>query len=131
MLEERDLEYIIECLKSGGKIPEEYKSILFPTQNKEYELNYAGKTRKEDVLAETDEIVKVPFQLERTIGEVEDDAWRNLLIFGDNLQVLKSLYYDKDPMIAGKVKGKVKLIYIDPPFSLKQEFKTIKVRKHM
>lgn len=129
MLEERDIEYVIECLKNGDRIPEEYKSILFPTQNKEYELNYAGKMRKEDVLAETDEVVKVPFQLERTIGDVEDDEWRNLLIFGDNLQVLKSLYYDKDPMIAGKVKGKVKLIYIDPPFSLKQEFKTNKGQK--
>ena len=39
------------------------------------------------------------------------------LIFGDNLQVMKSLLDDPD------VKGRVKLIYIDPPFATKQEFR--------
>lgn len=27
------------------------------------------------------------------------EDWKNLLIFGDNLQVLKTIYYDKDPII--------------------------------
>lgn len=120
---------IIECLENGEAIPEEYKALLFPIKNKEYELNYFGKMRKEDVLSETDEVSSVPFQLERTVGEVSDGDWRNLLVFGDNLQILKSFYYNQDPLIAGKVKGKVKLIYIDPPFSLKQEFKGKKGEK--
>ena len=59
-------------------IPEEYKALLFPINNKEYELNYFGKMRKEDILSDTDEVNSVPFQVERTIGEVLEDEWRTL-----------------------------------------------------
>lgn len=129
MIDEGIKAQIIDCIENGDAIPEEYKSLLFPINNREYELNYFGKMRKEDILSETDEVSSVPFQLERTVGEVKDGDWRNLLVFGDNLQILKSFYYNQDPLIAGKVKGKVKMIYIDPPFSLKQEFKGKKGEK--
>lgn len=42
----------------------------------------------------------------------------NKLIFGDNLQVLKLLSSDST------LKGKIKLIYIDPPFSTNQIFRS-------
>jgi 16S rRNA G966 N2-methylase RsmD len=45
-----------------------------------------------------------------------------MIIFGDNLQFLKTVYENKDEVIKGKVKGKVKLIYIDPPFATTDEF---------
>lgn len=132
MLNSKDVDFLIECLKKGIEIPGEYKYELFPTIQKEYELIYAGKIRKEDVLTDTDEIANVPLQIEKTLGENkngEEDDWKNLLIFGDNLQILKTLYYNKEPLIKDKVKGKIKLIYIDPPFSLKQEFKGGKGQK--
>lgn len=132
MLNSKDVDFLIECLKKGIAIPGEYKYELFPTIQKEYELIYAGKIRKEDVLTDTDEIANVPLQIEKTLGENkngEEDDWKNLLIFGDNLQILKTLYYNKEPLIKDKVKGKIKLIYIDPPFSLKQEFKGGKGQK--
>lgn len=126
MLNSYDIEYIIECLKTGQSIPAEYKHVLFPTIQKEYELVYAGKMRKEDVLSDTDEIVNVPLQIERTFnGEAHQtakDGWKNLLIFGDNLQILKTIYYDKDNLIKDKVKGKIKLVYIDPPFGTGDEY---------
>lgn len=43
-------------------------------------------------------------------------------MFGDNLQFLKTINENKDPIIKDKVKGKVKLIYIDPPFATQDEF---------
>ncbi len=55
--------------------------------------------------------------------------WHNLLVFGDNLQILKTFYKDGDSLIKGKVKGKVKLIYIDPPFATEQDFKGNKGQK--
>lgn len=88
MLDESVKAQIIACLENGEAIPEEYKTLLFPINNKEYELNYFGKMRKEDILSDTDEVNSIPFQLERTIGDVSGDEWRNLLIFGDNLQIL-------------------------------------------
>lgn len=93
-------------LKKRNRIPGEYKYELFPTIQREYELIYAGKVRKEDVLTDTDEIANVPLQIEKTLGENkngEEDDWKNLLIFGNNLQILKTLYYNKEPLIKDKV----------------------------
>ena len=52
------------------------------------------------------------------------DNWRNLLVFGDNLQFLKTIYKNEDPLIKDKIKNKVKLIYIDPPFATASDFST-------
>ncbi|MGI6768756.1 MAG: DNA methyltransferase [Bacilli bacterium] len=82
--------------------------------------------RKEDILSDTDEISNVPLQIKKTYNGDEHPSaledWKNLLIFGDNLQVLETIYYDKDPIIANKIKGKVKLVYIDPPFGTGDEY---------
>ena len=60
----------------------------------------------------------VPLQKVKVFGDVKDDEWHNMLIFGDNLQVLKTLLKMKEE---GKLKNAdgtkgVRLIYIDPPF---------------
>jgi DNA modification methylase len=44
-----------------------------------------------------------------------DDGWRNRLIWGDNAHVLASL--------ADELAGKVDLVYIDPPFDSRQDYK--------
>ena len=113
ILSEKERQRIIEILESGEDLPLDYKHILFPPEKKEYELVYAGKEREEDILADT---MAVPLQPIKTFDKNGDD-WTNKLIFGDNLQVMKSLLDDPN------VKGRVKLIYIDPPFATKQEFK--------
>lgn len=127
-LNKHDIEFLIDALKSGKEIPLEYKYVLFPTKQKEYELVYAGKMRKEDVLADTEEAKPVPLQIEKIFNgkkyPLYSKDWHNLLVFGDNLQVLKTFNENKDPLIKNKVKGKVKLIYIDPPFATEKEFQT-------
>lgn len=135
MINQYDVEYIIRCLKQGLPIPQEYMHELFPINHKEYELAYAGKMRIEDILSDTDEISNVPLQVERSFNTFDneilnhEEKWDNLLIFGDNLQILKTFFYNKDPLIANKVKGKVKLIYIDPPFATEQEFNSTQGQK--
>ncbi|HBI47797.1 MAG TPA: site-specific DNA-methyltransferase [Smithella sp.] len=112
-LNDRDRGKIIELLEKGEDLPLDYKHVLFPPEKKEYELVYTGKEREEDILADT---MAVPLQPIKTFGK-NGGNWSNKLIFGDNLQVMKSLLDDPE------VKGRVKLIYIDPPFATKQEFK--------
>jgi DNA modification methylase len=132
-LNKEDLEFIIDSLRKGKELPLEYKWVLFPTRQKEYELIYAGKTRREDVLADNEEAKAVPLQIDKIFNGKKypqfSPDWRNLLIFGDNLQILKTFYKDEDPLIKGKVKNRVKLIYIDPPFATAQEFKGSKGEK--
>ena len=61
-----------------------------------------------------------PAQLKEVHG-TETDGWRNKIYWGDNLQVMSHLLKE--------FRGKVDLIYIDPPFDSKIEYKkTIKVR---
>ena len=47
--------------------------------------------------------------------ETAEDGWQNMLIWGDNLHVLASL--------ADRYSGQVDLIYIDPPFDSRQDYK--------
>jgi len=115
-LSKGQIKKIEELLKEGKPLPEGYKNILFPESKKEYELVYSEKEREEDILAET---MRVPLQPVKTFcnNKKAKDGWTNKLIFGDNLQVLKELMYDPE------VKGKVRLVYIDPPFATRQEFR--------
>ena len=122
-----ELQNLIQNYFQEGKdLPEELKDVLFPATQKEYLLSYAGKMRKEDVLANLDGVSPCPLQIDKIFnGETHkafEDGWKNLLVFGDNLQLLKTIYENKDPLIKDKVKGKVKLIYIDPPFATEDEF---------
>jgi hypothetical protein len=112
---------LIRLLKQGEEISPEWARILFPPEKREYELVYHGKEREEDLLANT---LAVPLQPVRTFGR-NGNGWQNLLIFGDNLQVMKTLL---DWKKAGKLCNAdgtpgVRLVYIDPPFSSKQEFR--------
>jgi len=121
MTPEQRLE-IIRRLQAGEDLSSEWARFLFPPEKREYELVYHGKEREEDILADT---LAVPLQAIRTFGKNGGGEWHNMLIFGDNLQVMKSLL---DLKKAGKLCNAdgtpgVRLAYIDPPFATKQEFR--------
>lgn len=121
-LSEQEIERIVSLLKEGKPLPEDYKAILFDTK-KEYELIYADKKREEDILADT---MAVPLQKVKTFRNGEEgNGWTNMLIFGDNLQVLKTLLQMKQEGELKNADGTpgVRLVYIDPPFATRQEFR--------
>jgi site-specific DNA-methyltransferase (adenine-specific)/adenine-specific DNA-methyltransferase len=111
---------VIDRLERGEALPLEWKRELFPPEKREYELVYYGKEREEDILAET---MAVPLQAIRAFGGNGVD-WHNLLIFGDNLQAMKTLLKMKEQGQLVNADGSqgIKLVYIDPPFATKQEF---------
>ncbi|MDD3668775.1 MAG: site-specific DNA-methyltransferase [Alphaproteobacteria bacterium] len=62
-----------------------------------------------------------PAQLKETYGEADESGWLNKIFWGDNLQVMSHLLK--------KYRGKVDLVYIDPPFDSKADYKkTIELR---
>lgn len=111
---------IIRRLQKDEELSPEWARILFPPEKREYELVYHGKEREEDIIANT---LAVPLQKVRTFGKNGDD-WHNQLIFGDNLQVMKSLLQLKKLGALCNADGTsgIRFIYIDPPFATKREF---------
>jgi len=119
-LSKKDRDNLIKLLQDGkDDVAKERAMKVFELEEaesqKEYELKYKGKMREGDIIADT---LAAPLQEVRTFNSNNkfDDDWTNKLIFGDNLMALKYLYEDRN------IKGKVKLIYIDPPFATKQDF---------
>lgn len=141
-----------KCLNDGVEPPTELAKALFPSLYATFDfktlkdskiptIEYQGKRPEAAILNEASAFGGgSPLQLERsfdggkinkTMSQLElfkessaeyGENWRNLIVQGDNLQFLKTCYLNQDPIIKGKVKGKVKLIYIDPPFATKGDF---------
>jgi len=115
---------LIEILQSGAMPAPDWAPLLFPAQNfpaqkREAELTYAGKAREADILAEA---MTLPLQCTRRFGK-NGGGWHNMLIFGDNLQAMKSLLEMKKQGKLCNADGTpgIRLVYIDPPFSTRRE----------
>lgn len=147
-----DLLTLQKCLNDGLEPPTELAKALFPSLYATFDfktlkdskiptIEYQGKRPEAAILNEASAFGGgSPLQLERsfdggkinkTMSQLElfkessaeyGENWRNLIVQGDNLQFLKTCYLNQDPIIRDKVKGKVKLIYIDPPFATKGDF---------
>ena len=96
---------------SVSKARSGWASIAFPpsSENSQLQLTYAGKQDEAAIL----EIPPAsPIELWRGTDAI------NRLYYGDNLPVLAHLLTDSD------VRGKVRLIYIDPPFATNGVFQS-------
>lgn len=118
---------LTRLLGTGQPLPEQWRYRLFPSRHraqetgKEYRLVYDGKLKREEVLAQTP---AAPWQLVREFCEKRPhaDGWRNLLVWGDNLLALRELLSDQQGPNRYGTRGRIKLIYIDPPFATRQDF---------
>jgi len=141
-LTEAELTKLLEALNANVEPPSELAGKLFPSlmeklgQEGKFDfetlnrikiptIEYAGKRSEGVILASAVALGQsAPLQVVRSFGVPGEDGWRNLIIQGDNLQFLKTVYLNQDPLIRDKVKGKVKLVYIDPPFATKADFQS-------
>lgn len=90
--------------------------------NHDYKLVYSKKKSEQDILTGG-----ALAKLETVFSYGHPDllassGWTNMLIYGDNMPVLKSLLNNQN------VKGNVRLVYIDPPFATQQEFRSGETR---
>ena len=126
--EKRD---IVRLIESGKNIPEKYRFLLFEDSRK-VEIFWEDKS----LFVPTENI---PFQIIENIDEPRTEnfkniqssfefasgkkisGWTNKLIWGDNREIIASL--NKGPLRSEiEDQGGVKLIYIDPPFSVGQDY---------
>ena len=126
-LTQTEISEFILRLSMGEPLPEQCQHRLFPRGpraqeiGKEYRLVYDGKMKREEVLAQTP---AAPWQLVREFCTElpHTDGWRNLLVWGDNLLALRELLTDQQGPDRFGTRGKIKLIYIDPPFATRKDF---------
>lgn len=111
----------LKMAENGEELPADWARELFPPERREYELIYYGKETEEQILADT---MAVPLQPISTFGTNGVD-WHNKLIFGDNLQAMKTLLQMKKDgkLVNSDGTPGVRLIYVDPPFSTKRDFR--------
>lgn len=139
-LTDEDFRILSECINNQTEVPEDLLLKLSPGffeklrqagkfDYKELDkykiptIEYAGK-RPESVILAQAAITggAAPLQIIRSFANGKNGNWKNLIVQGDNLQFLKTCYLNQDPLIKDKVKGKVKLICIDPPFATESDF---------
>jgi adenine-specific DNA-methyltransferase len=88
--------------------------------NDSIKLDYSNKMARADIINLTAPAnLKAKFKSPRS----SSSDFENLLIHSDNLNALKYLYNDK------KIRGKVRLVYIDPPFGTGRLFNGATIRK--
>ncbi|MBN1102419.1 MAG: site-specific DNA-methyltransferase [Deltaproteobacteria bacterium] len=151
-LSDEDFQVLQKCLNDGLEPPAELAKRLFPSLYAGFDfktlkdariptIEYQGKRTEAAILNEATAFGGgSPLQLVRSFeggkinrradqlglftpdSDLSDGNWQNLIVQGDNLQFLKTCYINQDPIIRDRVKGKVKLIYIDPPFATKSDF---------
>lgn len=138
-----ELELLTECINERKDVPPELLTKLSPgffeklaadgrfdfkalDKFKIPTIEYAGKRPESIILAQAAITGgAAPLQIVRSFANGKNGDWKNLIVQGDNLQFLKTCYINQDPLIKDKVKGKVKLVYIDPPFATKSDFDAI------
>jgi site-specific DNA-methyltransferase (adenine-specific)/adenine-specific DNA-methyltransferase len=59
-----------------------------------------------------------------TVPKLDDSEWRNRLIYGDNLLIIQGLLAGDSASGFESMRGKIDLIYIDPPFDSKADYRT-------
>lgn len=137
-----DLQVLSECINEQKDVPSELITKLSPgffeklsvegrfdfkalDKFKIPTIEYAGK-RPESVILAQAAITggAAPLQVVRSFANGKNGDWKNLIVQGDNLQFLKTCYMNQDPLIKDKIKGKIKLIYIDPPFATESDFQS-------
>jgi len=100
----REANKILEGLSSSNRIFLQTNELVIPSK----ESNYRGFIEE--------------LERKERIASVNDQEWLNHLIYGDNLLAMQALLAGDDD--TPSLRSKVDLIYIDPPFDSKADYRT-------
>ncbi len=98
----KEAQKILDGLSGSNRITLQTNEIVLPTKAKGGLSSFVGQTTRE-------------------IGKNE---WLNRMIYGDNLLVMQALIAGDRSTGLPSMRGKVDLIYIDPPYDSKADYRT-------
>jgi adenine specific DNA methylase Mod len=104
----REAQQVLERLNSGTRIGLQTNELVLP--RKDRSGLFQGR------------VPTIPNSFNMAVGG--EDHWMNRLIYGDNLLVLQALLAGDPSTGMSSLRGKVNLIYIDPPFDSKADYRT-------
>ena len=96
----REAQRILERIGSGTHIGLQTNELVLPS--KDISGLWKGKTKELNI----------------------EDQWMNRLVYGDNLLAMQALLAGDEASGLPSLRGKVDLIYIDPPFDSKADYRT-------
>jgi adenine specific DNA methylase Mod len=100
----READRILEGLSSNNRIFLQTNELVIPSKDSNY-LGWIEKAEHNEKMA-----------------SVDNKEWLNRMIYGDNLLAMQALLAGDDG--TPSLRGKVDLIYIDPPFDSKADYRT-------
>ncbi|MBQ9171089.1 MAG: site-specific DNA-methyltransferase [Bacteroidaceae bacterium] len=106
----REAAQILERLSSGTQIGLQTNELVLPS--KDVSGLFRGCTPQ------------IPNAFNLAGGNGNGDGWMNRLIYGDNLLAMQALLAGDAQTGLPSLRGKVDLIYIDPPFDSKADYRT-------
>lgn len=124
----REVERIMERISSSGRLALQTNEIVLPSKDVSGLFKGAIPSPKDKVTS----IDPTPEQL-RMFGlggaqaklQIHQQAeWMNRLCYGDNLLVMQALLAGDPETGLPSMRGKIDLIYIDPPFDSKADYRT-------
>jgi len=98
----KEAQKILDGLSKSNKITLQTNEFVLPTKAQGGLTKFTGQTIKE-------------------IGKIE---WLNRMVYGDNLLTMQALLAGDNSSGLSSMRGKIDLIYIDPPFDSKADYRT-------
>ena len=118
----KQAEKILEGIESRQRISLQTREIVLPARDTAAQdwVTQQNRASQREVFAPGQaSLVDSP---QATLGAVPETPWANRLIYGDNLLVMAALLAGDEN--TPSLRGKVDLIYIDPPFDSKADYRT-------
>lgn len=119
----KQAEKILEGIESRQRISLQTREVVLPARDTKAEdwINSQNKANQREVFAPGQ--VSLVDNAQSLLGSAsESTPWTNRLIYGDNLMAMAALLAGDEN--TSSLRGKVDLIYIDPPFDSKADYRT-------
>jgi adenine-specific DNA-methyltransferase len=118
----KQAEKILEGIESRHRVGLQTREVVLPARDTAAQdwVTQQNRTSKREVFAPGQaSLLDNP---QATLGAVPEAPWVNRLIYGDNLLAMAALLAGDEN--TPSLRGKVDLIYIDPPFDSKADYRT-------
>ncbi|MBL1263340.1 DNA methyltransferase [Methylomicrobium sp. RS1] len=115
-------EKILESLEDPHRITLQTREWVLPAKDSAQNGLYKSVDRVSDGVTRQAEATNVGLRLTTNPTDPSNQSWQNRLIYGDNLLAMAALLAGDDE--TPSLRGKIDLIYIDPPFDSKADCRT-------